>query len=65
VLAGPVVEEGRRDRLVGTRLVMAACVQARAAGLARVAAPAAAGPFLARLGFRPDPGDEQGLVRGL
>jgi glycerol 3-phosphatase-2 len=65
VLAGPVVEEGRRDRLVGTRLVMAACIQARAAGLARVAAPAAAGPFLVRLGFRPDPGGDAGLVRGL
>jgi glycerol-1-phosphatase len=65
VLAGPVVEESRRDRLVGTRLVMAACIQARAAGLARVAAPAAAGPFLARLGFRPDPGGDPGLVRSL
>jgi HAD superfamily hydrolase (TIGR01450 family) len=65
VLAGPVVEEGRRDRLVGTRLVMAACIQARAAGLARVAAPAAAGPFLARLGFRPDPGGDPRLVRSL
>jgi HAD superfamily hydrolase (TIGR01450 family) len=65
LLAGPVVEEGMRDRLVGTRLVMAACVQARAAGLARVAAPAAAEPFLARLGFRPDPAGGPDLVRGL
>jgi hypothetical protein len=44
---------------------MAACVQARAAGLARVAAPAAAEPFLARLGFRPDPAGGPDLVRGL
>jgi len=65
LLAGPVVEEGWRDRLVGTRLVMAACIQARAAGLARVAAPAAVEPFLARLGFRPDPAGGPDLVRGL
>jgi glycerol-1-phosphatase len=60
VLAGPVVEEGWRDRLVGTRLAMAACIRARDAGLARVAAPAAAEPFLVRLGFRRDPGGEPG-----
>jgi predicted N-acetyltransferase YhbS len=71
LLAGPVVEEGWRDRLVGTRLAMAACIRARAAGLVRVAAPAAAEPFLVRLGFRRDPGGEaggdpdQGLVRAL
>jgi glycerol-1-phosphatase len=56
LLQGPVVEEAWRHRLVGTRLVMAACIEARAAGLARVAAPTDAGSFLIRLGFRPDPG---------
>jgi HAD superfamily hydrolase (TIGR01450 family) len=56
-LAGPVVEAAWRGRLVGTRLVMAACIEARDAGLARVAAPADAGAFLGRLGFRPGPGD--------
>jgi N-acetylglutamate synthase-like GNAT family acetyltransferase len=50
------VVEGRwRDRLVGTRLLVAACVAARAAGLRRVAAPSHG--FLARLGFLP-PGPE-------
>jgi hypothetical protein len=48
-----VVERSRRDRLVGTRLLVAACV---AAGLGRVAAAADHG-FLARFGFRP-PGPE-------
>jgi HAD superfamily hydrolase (TIGR01450 family) len=52
LLVGPVVEEGWRGRLVGTRLAAAACIQARAAGLRRVAAPGAAEAFLARLGFR-------------
>ena len=65
VLDGPVVEEAWRGRLVGTRLVAAACIQARAAGLDRVAAPAAAEAFLTRLGFRPDPGHDPPLVRGL
>ena len=55
-LDGPVVEQAWRHRLVGTRLVMAACIEARAAGLARVAASPGAGAFLTRLGFRPDPG---------
>jgi glycerol-1-phosphatase len=55
-LDGPVVEEAWRGRLVGTRLVMAACVEARGAGLARIAAEPDAGAFLTRLGFRPDPG---------
>jgi glycerol 3-phosphatase-2 len=64
-LDGPVVEEPWRQRLVGTRLAMAACIDARAAGLARVAAPADAGGFLARLGFRPDPGGDGSLVREL
>ena len=53
LLDGPVVEDGWRDRLVGTRLLVAACIGARAAGLARVAAPEGAGGFLHRLGFRP------------
>jgi HAD superfamily hydrolase (TIGR01450 family) len=61
-LEGPVVEAAWRGRLVGTRLVVAACIQARADGLGRVAAPAAAGRFLARLGFRPAAG---ALVREL
>ena len=65
VLDGPVVEEAWRGRLVGTRLVAAACIQARAAGLDRVAAPAAAEAFLTRLGFRPDPGPDPPLVRQL
>jgi glycerol 3-phosphatase-2 len=53
LLDGPVVEDGWRDRLVGTRLLVAACIGARAAGLARVAAPESTGGFLHRLGFRP------------
>jgi glycerol 3-phosphatase-2 len=65
LLAGPVVEEGWRDRLVGTRLAAAACIQARGAGLARVTAPAAGEPFLGRLGFRRDPGGDDTLVREL
>jgi glycerol 3-phosphatase-2 len=65
LLAGPVVEKGWRDRLVGTRLAMAACIQARGAGLTRVTAPAAGEPFLARLGFRRDPGGDPALVREL
>jgi HAD superfamily hydrolase (TIGR01450 family) len=60
---GPVVEEAWRGRLVGTRLLVAACIQARAAGLTRVAAPAAADGFLTRLGFHPDPA--RFLVRDL
>jgi glycerol-1-phosphatase len=62
LLEGPVVADGCRGRLVGTRLVAAACLQARADGLARVTAPRAGEAFLARLGFRPD-GDL--LVRDL
>jgi glycerol-1-phosphatase len=65
LLDGPVVTEAWRHRLVGTRLVMAACIEARAAGLARVAAPPGAGPFLTRLGFRPDPAGGPLLVRDL
>jgi glycerol 3-phosphatase-2 len=65
VLDGPVVEEAWRGRLVGARLVAAACIQARAAGLDRVAAPAAAEALLTRLGFRPDPGHDPPLVRQL
>jgi glycerol-1-phosphatase len=65
LLDGPVVEEAWRGRLVGTRLAAAACIQARAAGLRRVAAPAAAEPFLTRLGFRQEPGHDPPLVRRL
>jgi glycerol 3-phosphatase-2 len=64
LLDGPVVERGWRDRLVGTRLVLAACIRARAAGLARVGAPEAAAAFLARLGFQPATGDPP-VVRDL
>jgi glycerol-1-phosphatase len=56
VVTGPVVEDRWRGRLVGTRLLVAACMAARAAGLRRVAAVPGHG-FLARLGFRP-PGPE-------
>jgi glycerol-1-phosphatase len=65
LLEGPVVETGWRGRLVGTRLVVAAAVEGRAAGLASLAAPAAAAPFLARLGFHPDPGPDPLLGRRL
>jgi HAD superfamily hydrolase (TIGR01450 family) len=65
LLDGPVVEEAWRDRLVGTRLVVAACVEARAAGLARVAAAPEAAAFLARLGFRPGPGGDPSPSRDL
>jgi HAD superfamily hydrolase (TIGR01450 family) len=61
-LEGPVVEAAWRHRLVGTRLVVAACIEARAAGLTAVAAPRPAAAFLARLGFRPGP---DGPVREL
>jgi len=64
-VTGPVVADGWRHRLVGTRLLVAACVCARAAGLRRVAAPSHG--FLARLGFRP-PGPQEphgALVRDL
>jgi glycerol-1-phosphatase len=63
-LEGPVVSDAWRDRLVGTRLVAAACVQARADGLVRVTASPTAEGFLARLGFRPA-ADGASLVREL
>jgi glycerol-1-phosphatase len=64
-LAGPVVAEDRRGRLVGSRLVLAAGIEARRAGLTRLTAPADgdAEAFLTRLGFRP--GDDRVLVRQL
>jgi glycerol-1-phosphatase len=68
LLEGPVVEEGWRDRLVGTRLVLAACVAARAGGLARVAgveAPPDGGSLLRRLGFAPVPDGDRALARDL
>jgi 4-nitrophenyl phosphatase len=65
LLDGPVVEEAWRGRLVGTRLAAAACIQARAAGLHRVAAAAAAEAFLARLGFRRGTDQDPPLVRDL
>ncbi|MFL6104971.1 MAG: HAD-IIA family hydrolase [Actinomycetes bacterium] len=52
-LDGPVVDHAWRGRLVGTRLVVAACIRVRAEGLVRVIAPRAGEAFLARLGFRP------------
>jgi glycerol-1-phosphatase len=60
LLHGPVVERGWRSRLVGTRLVIAACIQARTAGLTRVVAPADAQAFLTRLGFHPASGSDPG-----
>jgi 4-nitrophenyl phosphatase len=65
LLEGPVVEEGWRDRLVGTRLALAACIEARAAGLARVAGPPDGGSLLRRLGFTPAPDGDHALVRDL
>ena len=65
LLDGPVVEEAWRGRLVGTRLAATACIQARAAGLGRVAASNAAVRFLGRLGFRPVPDHDPPLVREL
>jgi glycerol 3-phosphatase-2 len=65
LLDGPVVEDGWRDRLVGTRLALAACIEARAAGLARVAGPSAGGSLLRRLGLAPAPGGDRLLVRDL
>jgi HAD superfamily hydrolase (TIGR01450 family) len=65
LLDGPVVEDAWRHRLVGTRLVTAACIEARATGLTRLAAPADAAAFLARLGFHPAPGGDGSLVREL
>jgi 4-nitrophenyl phosphatase len=62
---GPVVEDAWRGRLVGTRLVVAACIEARAAGLTRVAAPRPAEAFLARLGFHPVPDLDPPLARDL
>jgi len=64
LLEGPAVEEGWRGRLLGTRLVVAACVQARAAGARRVAADARAEGFLERLGFRRS-GPDGRLLRDL
>jgi HAD superfamily hydrolase (TIGR01450 family) len=65
-LTGPVVIEDRRRRLAGSRLVLAACIEARRAGLARVTVPTGDGEgFLTRLGFRPEPGGGQVLVREL
>jgi glycerol 3-phosphatase-2 len=57
LLEGPVIADGWRGRLVGTRLAAAACLQARAAGLTRVAAcvrPGADRP--ARVADRPATG---------
>jgi HAD superfamily hydrolase (TIGR01450 family) len=60
-ITGPVVEGRWRGRLVGTRLLVAACVAARAAGLRQVAATGHG--FLARLGFHPpEPEGPDGLL---
>jgi len=60
---GPVVQEAWRGRLVGARLMVAACVEARAAGLPAVAAGTATEPFLTRLGFHPAPAEVSGARR--
>jgi N-acetylglutamate synthase-like GNAT family acetyltransferase len=65
LLEGPVVTDGWRHRLVGTRLALAACIEARDAGLARVVGVAAGGSLLGRLGFAPAPGGDHALVRDL
>jgi glycerol-1-phosphatase len=65
LLEGPVVTDGWRDRLVGTRLAVAACIEARAAGLARVAGPSTGGSLLRRLGFTPAPDGDRLPVRDL
>jgi glycerol-1-phosphatase len=76
LVEGPVVADGWRGRLVGTRLAVAACIQARAAGLSRVttrcgggaggrAGAPAAERFWTRLGFRPAPEGDPALVRDL
>ena len=65
LLEGPVVTDGWRHRLVGTRLALAACIEARDAGLARVAGVAAGGSLLGRLGFAPAPDGDRLLVRDL
>jgi glycerol 3-phosphatase-2 len=65
LLEGPVVADGWRRRLVGTRLALAACIGARDAGLARVAGVAAGGSLLGRLGFAPASGGDHALVRDL
>jgi HAD superfamily hydrolase (TIGR01450 family) len=65
LLEGPVVTDAWRHRLVGTRLAVAACIEARDAGLARVAGVAAGGSLLGRLGFAPDPDGDRLLVRDL
>ncbi|HJU02854.1 MAG TPA: hypothetical protein VJ966_16800, partial [Actinomycetes bacterium] len=58
--------EDRRGRLAGSRLVLAACIEARRVGLPRVTAPSGDGEgFLTRLGFRADPDGGRGLVREL
>jgi glycerol-1-phosphatase len=64
-ITGPVVEGRWRGRLVGTRLLVAACVAARTAGLRQVAASGHG--FLARLGFHPagPEGPDGLLVRDL
>ena len=65
LLEGPVVTDGWRHRLVGTRLALAACIEARDAGLARVAGVAAGGSLLGRLGFAPASDGDHALVRDL
>jgi len=55
-----------RGRLVGTRLLLGACVRLRAVGVRRVRArPDGAGGFFTRLGFAPDTGSGGSLSRDL
>ncbi len=66
-LEGLAVQPPSRGRLVGARLLLAACVELRAAGVRRISAEVAAGgaarTFLERLGFTPRPAAAGALVR--
>jgi glycerol-1-phosphatase len=68
LLHGLTVERAARGRLLGTRLLLAACVELRRGGARRIGAdvpahsPAAA--FLERLGFAPAPTTDQAAPGG-
>jgi len=59
------VQQAWRGRLVGTRLLLGACVRLRAAGVRQVRArPDSSGGFFARLGFTPGRGGDGPLGLG-